>query len=107
MSNNQGNLFDGYLSALGIKDTSIEAFFSIDFFRGDLRKIVFQVIHESWGEGMTREEIAFKTGLAGSTVRPRVWEMLHHDPALLTEGPDQRPTCSGRLAFILRVREKE
>lgn len=49
---------------------------------------------------LTREQIAEELGLSGDSVRPRVWELMRHDPPLVREN-GERPTVSGRMAAVL------
>ena len=102
-------LFDNTLTpsfpnAIGKTTTSIDAYLSMIHGKTALRKKVFRFIYDAGGRGYPREELAVAMGLTGSTVRPRVWELLNAQPApLLVDGPDRRMLKSSREGAVLRA----
>jgi len=88
--------------ALGASETSHEAYYSIVQHRNGLSRRVAVAIYECGGLGATREELSEITGLKIQTICARVWELMNI--VALVEGPDKRPTRSGRRAFVLRAK---
>ena len=88
--------------ALGPSETSHEAYASIVEHRNGLSRKVAAAIYECGGRGATREELSEITGLKIQTICARVWEL--YNVAAILEGPDKRPTRSGRRAFVLRAK---
>jgi len=88
--------------ALGPSETSQEAYFSIIENRTTLSWRVAVAIYMEGKRGATREELSEITGLKIQTICARVWEL--YNVAAILEGPDKRPTCSGRRAFVLRAK---
>jgi hypothetical protein len=66
---------------------------------GTLRRRVYDVIAGAGADGATRDEIERLTGLAGSTVRPRVLELI--EAGFVRETKDTRETAAGRAAYTL------
>lgn len=90
-------------------ETSIEAAVSLDGnATATLRSQVLQAIVEAGPYGMTREELQRRLGLAGDTLRPRVWELLGQNggPELVKQTTNTRLTRSGRRSFVLVATER-
>lgn len=65
-----------------------------------LRLRVLQALLSAGEDGLTREQLEHVTALDGSTLRPRVWELMKD--GTIREIPDRtRKTLSGRFAAIL------
>ena len=54
-------------------------------------------------DGATRDQIEVGLGMAGNTVRPRVWELIGYGHLEVTT--EKRPTRAGSPAFVLRVKK--
>jgi hypothetical protein len=82
--------------------TSVAAAEAIKPVLNQLEKKVLDWIAEQGDYGATRQEVEFGTWLPGDTVRPRVVDLLKY--GLIEETTETRPTTSGRLAFVLKVK---
>lgn len=83
------------------QEASRQAALQIESQAPRMRAAVLEFLCGRCEVGATREEIEVCCEMRGSTVRPRVVELLAL--GLLTEGPDSRPTTSGRRAMVLRA----
>jgi len=81
-------------------DTSAAAAESVREKATRLRRLVFETVAREFPGGLTRQEIESLTGLAGNTVRPRVWELVL-DYGLLRDTDERRLTRSRRLASVV------
>ncbi len=98
------SLTPSFPNAIGKTTTSIDAYLSMIHGKAALRKKVFRFIYDAGERGYTREELAVAMGLTGSTLRPRVWELLNAQPdPLLVDGPDRRMLKSRRAGAVLRA----
>lgn len=55
-------------------------------------------------DGLTREELEDRTGLAGNAIRPRVWALVARG---IVYEQGERPTRAGRAAAVVRLRRYE
>jgi predicted transcriptional regulator len=84
------------------RDTSLDAANAIRSVAGRLRLLVLNAIREQGGRGACNHELEAALGLAGNTVRPRVWELRRF--GLVEDSGLRRPTPSGRQAVAWRVK---
>ena len=82
--------------------TSAAAARSMDSSVSILRQKVYDYIVSTYEIGATREDIEIVLEMNGSTVRPRVLELLRAGKIFEVEGTT-RATTSGRQAMILRA----
>lgn len=80
-------------------ETSRQAQIAIAPHRESLREKVYRFIRSKGTEGATREEIELGLGMGGSTVRPRVKELLA--AGLIVASSERRKTRSGLGAEVL------
>jgi predicted ArsR family transcriptional regulator len=64
----------------------------------NLRRRVFEFVHERGGHGATAEEIEVGLELSGNTVRPRLVELRELGAVVKTDS--KRKTRSGRQAVV-------
>lgn len=89
----------------GAPTTSKDAAKSVAPAGKQLREVVFQALKERGAEGATLEELEAITGLSGSTLRPRLWELRGENrkapmPVRVRDGGERRRTSSGRQAVV-------
>jgi predicted ArsR family transcriptional regulator len=65
------------------------------------RLTIYQAIKAAGIDGLTRDEIAERTGLNPNSVRPRVVELIKL--GAIEEAGEQRHTATGRAAKVLTV----
>lgn len=71
---------------------------------GSQRWRVLEALRERGARGATRDELELMLRLGGSTVRPRVWELLHG--GWIRETERTRPTRLGNEAHVLTLTDK-
>lgn len=84
--------------------TSIAAAEAIKPSAETLREQVYEFIHGCGSDGATREEIETGTGIGGSTVRPRVDELMKAER--VKGNGTTRMTKAGRAAEVLLTSER-
>jgi predicted ArsR family transcriptional regulator len=80
--------------------TSRDAAHSIAPHLARLEQLVLDALGNAGG--LTAQELEYVTGLAGNTVRPRLWELRKR--GLVADSGQTRKTPSGRAAIVWRAR---